>query len=83
MTYIYQLLESMTGDNNQKGEIIHMKRLKKLTRNQKEFLVRKLGVESKNYLVERNTSEFTVFFNIKTSEKIIYHKTFDSIVEEI
>lgn len=83
MTYIYQLLESMTGDKNQKGEIIHMKRLKKLTRNQKEFLVRKLGVESKNYLVERNTSEFTVFFNIKTSEKIIYHKTFDSIVEEI
>ena len=60
-----------------------MKRLKKLTRNQKEFLVRKLGVESKNYLVERNPSEFTVFFNIKTSEKIIYHKTFDSIVEEI
>lgn len=60
-----------------------MKRLKKLTRNQKEFLVRKLGVESENYLVERNTSEFTVFFNIKTSEKIIYHKTFDSIVEEI
>ncbi len=59
-----------------------MKRLKKLTRNQKEFLVRKLGVESKNYLVERNTSEFTVFFNIKTSEKIIYHKTFDSIIEE-
>ena len=83
MTYIYQLLESMTGDKNQKGEIIHMKRLKKLTRNQKEFLVRKLGVESKNYLVERNTSEFTVFFNIKTSEKIIYHKTFDSLVEEI
>lgn len=83
MTYIYQLLESMTGDKNQKGEIIHMKRLKKLTRNQKEFLVRKLGVESKNYLVERNTSEFTVFFNIKTSEKIIYHKTFDSIVEEV
>ena len=60
-----------------------MKRLKKLTRNQKEFLVRKLGVESKSYLVERNTSEFTVFFNIKTSEKIIYHKEFDSIVEEI
>ena len=60
-----------------------MKRLKKLTRNQKEFLVRKLGVESTNYLVERNTSEFTVFFNIKTSEKIIYHKTFDSIVEEV
>lgn len=49
-----------------------MKRLKKLTRNQKEFLVRKLGVESKNYLVERNTSEFTVFYNKKTNEKIIY-----------
>ena len=60
-----------------------MKRLKKLTRNQKEFLVRKLGVESKNYLVERNTSEFTVFYNKKTNEKIIYHKTFDSIVEEV
>ena len=60
-----------------------MKRLKKLTRNQKEFLVKRLDVESENYLVERNTSEFTVFFNIKTKEKIIYHKTFDSIVEEI
>ena len=60
-----------------------MKRLKKLTRNQKEFLVRKLGVESKNYLVERNTSEFTVFYNNKTNENIIYHKTFDSILVEI
>lgn len=60
-----------------------MKKLKKLTRNQKEFLVKRLGVDSKNYLVERDTSEFTVFYNIKTNEKIIYHKTFDSIVDEI
>lgn len=60
-----------------------MKKLKKLTRNQKEFLVERLGVESGNYLVERNTSEFTVFLNIKTKEKVIYHKEFDSIVEEI
>ena len=60
-----------------------MKRLKKLTRNQKEFLENRLGVDSKDYLVERNTSEFTVFYNKKTNEKIIYHKTFDSIVEEI
>ena len=60
-----------------------MKRLKKLTRNQKEFLENRLGVDSKDYLVERNTSEFTVFYNKKTSEKIIYHKTFDSIVDEI
>mgnify|MGYP000684166674 FL=1 len=60
-----------------------MKRLKKLTRNQKEFLEKRLGVDSKDYLVERNTSEFTVFYNKKTNEKIIYHKTFDSIVDEI
>ena len=60
-----------------------MKKLKKLTRNQKEFLVKRLGVDSKNYLVERDTSEFTVFYNVKTNEKIIYHKTFDSIVDEI
>lgn len=60
-----------------------MKRLKKLTRNQKEFLENRLGVDSKEYLVERNTSEFTVFYNKKTNEKIIYHKTFDSIVDEI
>lgn len=60
-----------------------MKKLKKLTRNQKEFLVKRLSVDSKNYLVERDTSEFTVFYNIKTNEKIIYHKTFDSIVDEI
>lgn len=60
-----------------------MKKLKKLTRNQKEFLVKRLGVDSKNYLVERDTSEFTVFYNIKTNEKIIYHKTFDSIVDQI
>jgi hypothetical protein len=60
-----------------------MKRLKKLTRNQKEFLENRLGVDSKDYLVERNTSEFTVFYNKKTNEKIIYHKTFDSIVDEI
>lgn len=60
-----------------------MKRLKKLTRNQKEFLENRLGVNSKDYLVERNTSEFTVFYNKKTNEKIIYHKTFDSIVDEI
>lgn len=60
-----------------------MKRLKKLTRNQKEFLEKRLGIDSKDYLVERNTSEFTVFYNKKTNEKIIYHKTFDSIVDEI
>ena len=60
-----------------------MKRLKKLTRNQKEFLENRLGVDSKDYLVERNTSELTVFYNKKTNEKIIYHKTFDSIVDEI
>lgn len=60
-----------------------MKRLKKLTRNQKEFLEKRLGVDSKDYLVERDTSEFTVFYNKKTNEKIIYHKTFDSIVDEI
>ena len=60
-----------------------MKRLKKLTRNQKEFLENRVGVDSKDYLVERNTSEFTVFYNKKTNEKIIYHKTFDSIVDEI
>lgn len=60
-----------------------MKRLKKLTRAQKEFLENRLGVDSKDYLVERNTSEFTVFYNKKTNEKIIYHKTFDSIVDEI
>lgn len=60
-----------------------MKKLKKLTRNQKEFLVKRLDVDSKNYLVERDTSEFTVFYNVKTNEKIIYHKTFDSIVDEI
>ena len=60
-----------------------MKRLKKLTRNQNEFLENRLGVDSKDYLVERNTSEFTVFYNKKTNEKIIYHKTFDSIVDEI
>ena len=60
-----------------------MKRLKKLTRNQKEFLENRLGVDSKDYLVERNTSEFTVFYNKNTNEKIIYHKTFDSIVDEI
>ena len=44
-----------------------MKRLKKLTRNQKEFLENRLGVDSKDYLVERNTSEFTVFYNKKTN----------------
>lgn len=60
-----------------------MKRLKKLTRGQKEFLAKRLDVDSRNYLVERNTSEFTVFYNTKTNEKIIYHKTFDSIVDEI
>ena len=60
-----------------------MKRLKKLTRAQKEFLATRLGVNSTNYLVERNTSEFTIFYNTKTNEKIIYHKTFDSIVDEI
>lgn len=60
-----------------------MKRLKKLTRGQKEFLAKRLGVDSRNYLVERNTSEFTVFYNRKTNEKITYHKTFDSIVEEM
>lgn len=60
-----------------------MKKLKKLTRNQKEFLVKRLGVDSKNYLVERDTSEFTVFYNKKTKEKTIHHKTFDSIVDEI
>lgn len=60
-----------------------MKKLKKLTRNQKEFLIKNLGVDSKNYLVERDTSEFTVFYNIKTNEKTIHHKTFDSIVEKM
>lgn len=60
-----------------------MKRLKKLTRNQKDLLVNRLGVDSNNYLVERNTSEFIVFYNTKTNEKITYHKEFDSIVEEI
>lgn len=60
-----------------------MKRLKKLTRNQKEFLVRKLGVESKNYLVEQKHFGIYCIFNIKTKEKITYHKEFDSIVKEI
>lgn len=60
-----------------------MKRLKKLTRSQKELLEKKLKVDSKNYLVERNTSEIIVFYNIKTDEKIVYHKTFETIVEEL
>ena len=60
-----------------------MKKLKKLTRSQKEFLEKKLKVNSKNYLVERNTSEIIVFYNTKTDEKIVYHKTFNQVVEEI
>lgn len=60
-----------------------MKKLKKLTRSQHELLETELKLNGKDYLVERNTSEFIVFYNIKTNEKIVYHKTFESVVEEI
>lgn len=60
-----------------------MKRLKKLTRSQKELLENKLKVNSKDYLVERNTSEIIVFYNKQANEKIVYHKTFETIVEEL
>lgn len=60
-----------------------MKRLKKLTRSQKEILVRKLKLNSDDFLVERNTSEFIVFYDIRTNEKIVYHKIFENVVEEL
>lgn len=50
-----------------------MKKLRKLTRNQKEFLENK-GLESENYLVERNTSEEIRFFNKTTNEIITFLK---------
>ncbi len=59
-----------------------MKKLKKLTRSQNELLDNKLKVNSNNYLVERNTSEIIVFYNTKTNEKIVYHKTFNCVVED-
>lgn len=58
-----------------------MKKLKKLTRNQKELL-NKLNIDTEYYLVERNTSEIIVFYNTKTNEKIVYHRTFNCIVED-
>ena len=58
-----------------------MKKLKKLTRSQNELL-NKLNINSKDYLVERNTSEIIVFCNTKTNEKIVYHRTFNCIVED-
>ncbi len=58
-----------------------MKKLKKLTRSQNELL-NKLNINSKDYLVERNTSEIIVFYNTKTNEKIVYHRTFNCIVED-
>ncbi len=42
-----------------------MKKLKKLTREQKKFLVDN-GLNPREYLVERATSENYVFYNINT-----------------
>lgn len=50
-----------------------MKKPRKLTRNQKEFLENK-GLESRNYLVERNTSKKMRFFNRITNEIIEFSK---------
>ena len=51
-----------------------MKEPRKLTRNQKEFLESK-NLESRNYLVERNTSEEIRFFNKVTNEIIAFSKS--------
>ncbi len=59
-----------------------MKKLKKLTRNQKELL-NKLNINSEDYLVERNNSEIILFYNTKTNEKIVYHRTFNCVVEDV
>lgn len=58
-----------------------MKKLKNLNRSQKELL-NKLNIDTEDYLVERNTSEIIVFYNPKTNKKIVYHRTFNCIVED-
>lgn len=44
-----------------------MKKLKKLTRNQKQFL-EKQKLNSRDYLLERDTTKEYVFYNVKTQE---------------